>query len=63
MSLVSRIAEAIASDDDDQSERLIETYKAASKTRKAAIDDIMICLCGYSMPTLIDAEEAGVPLP
>lgn len=58
MSIVNRIAEAIASDDDDQSERLIETYKAASKTRKAAIDDVMICLCGYSIPTLIDMEKA-----
>lgn len=59
MTLISRIADAIATDDDDQSERLIETYKAASKTRKAAIDDVMICLCGYSIPTLIDMEKAG----
>jgi hypothetical protein len=58
MSIVNRIAEAIASDDDDQSERLIETYKAATKKQKEAIDDVMICLCGYSMPTLIE-QEAG----
>jgi hypothetical protein len=58
MTLISRIADAIATDDDDQSERLIETYKAASKTRKAAIDDVMICLCGYSIPTLMDQERA-----
>lgn len=57
MTLISRIAEAIATDDDDQSERLVETYKAASKTRKAAIDDVMICLCGYSMPTLIEQAK------
>jgi len=59
MTIVSRIAELIETDDCDQSERLIDTYKAATKKQKEAIDDLMICLCGYSMPTLIDQERAG----
>lgn len=57
MSLVSRIAELIASDDDDQSERMADEYRDADPKAKEAIDNAFICLCGYSLATLI--KEAG----
>jgi len=56
VTLVARIAELIATDDDDQSERLANDYREADAKAKQAIDDAFICLCGYSLATLI-AEE------
>jgi hypothetical protein len=53
MSVISRIAEAIASDDDDQSERLVNDYNHATKEQQQAIDDALICICGWSLSTLI----------
>lgn len=57
MSLVSRIAEAIMSDDDDQSERLIDTYQQASPEQQQAIDDCLICICGWSIPSLMEQAK------
>ena len=57
MTLVARIAELIASDDDDQSERLADEYREAEPKAKKAIDNAFICLYGYSLATLIKEEE------
>lgn len=56
MSIVSRVQEYMVTDDDDQSERLLNDYRAASPVEQKAIDDAFICLCGYSLATII--EEA-----
>lgn len=56
MSIVSRIQEYILTDDDDQSERLKNDYQHATKQEQDAIDNAFICLCGYSLATVI--EEA-----
>jgi len=39
------------------SERIKKTYEAADDTTKAAIDDISISLCGWSMETLIEKAD------
>lgn len=57
MSLVSRIAEAILNDDDDQSDRLINDYNNATPDQKQAIDDALICICGWSMTTLMEQAK------
>jgi len=57
MSIVSRVHELIASDDDDQSERLLNDYRAASPVEQKAIDDAFICLCGYSLATVIEQAK------
>jgi hypothetical protein len=41
----------------NQSKRLVNKYKSATPQEKELIDDILITICGYSMPTLI--EMAG----
>lgn len=56
MSIVSRIQEYILTDDDDQSERLKNDYQHATKQEQEAIDNALICICGYSLATVI--EEA-----
>jgi hypothetical protein len=56
MSIVSRVQEYMVTDDDDQSDRLLRDYQAASDVEKKAIDAALICLCGYSLKTII--EEA-----
>lgn len=58
MALIDRIEELILSDDecprDDQSDRLIDEYKKASSESKEVIDNIFICLCGYSLKRIIE---------
>jgi len=58
-SIVNRIQELIATDDDDQSERLVADYEAASEAERAAIDNAFISLCGYQLSTLIKEETNG----
>lgn len=58
MSIASQVYDAIESDDEDSTERLIEAYKAATPDQKAVVDDIFISLCGWSLQTLIKLEEA-----
>ena len=57
MSLVARIAELIATDDCDQSERLARDYNALDAKCREAVDDAFISLCGYSLKTLIAEAE------
>ena len=60
MSIVSRVQEYIATDDDDQSERLLNEYQEAGPKEKEAIDNAFICLCGYSLATIIaEAKHDG----
>jgi hypothetical protein len=58
MALIDRIEELILSDDeyprDDQSDRLIDEYEKASPESKEVIDNIFICLCGYSLKSIIE---------
>lgn len=57
MNLVDTIQEEIRNDDADttkQSAILEDLYKQASESERRAIDDAIICLCGWSLSTLLD---------
>jgi hypothetical protein len=58
MSIASQVYDAIDSDDEDGTARLIEAYMDATPDQKAVVDDIFISLCGWSLNTLIKREEA-----
>ncbi len=58
-SLVARVQSYMASDDCDQSERLARQYMRATPAVRQAVDDAFICLCGYSLKTLIAEQDAG----
>ena len=54
MNIIEKITQAIFEDNEDpnkQSEYLIETY--LNSTNQIEIDAIFVCLCGYSLKTLI----------
>lgn len=51
--IANTIMRAIATDDDNQSARLIADYKAADEATQAAIDNALISICGYSLTSLI----------
>jgi hypothetical protein len=53
MSLSNYIAREIDTDDDDQSERVVNDYNNATEQQKKAVDDIFIGLTGWSLETLI----------
>ena len=57
MNLIERITKLILSDDEcteKQSDILKNTYEDATPEAQAAIDDALICICGYSLKTLLD---------
>jgi hypothetical protein len=58
-SLVNRIERAIQNDDDDQSARLTDLYEKASMPQKGLLDEAFICLCGWSLETLIAGKETS----
>ena len=58
-SLVSQIAQEIASDDEDDSERIIRAYRNASAEERHVIDCILVWITGWSIKTLLD--HAGIP--
>jgi len=40
-----------------QSEQLEALYEICTSTQKKAIDNAMICICGYSLDTIINSPE------
>ena len=54
MRLIAHISNAMCSDDTDQSVRLATLYDAADDRGKDLLDQAFICLCGWSMKTLIE---------
>jgi hypothetical protein len=54
--VIERIYRRIQSDDCDQSDRLARRYERATPNEREAIDDVFICLCGYSLQTLLNEE-------
>lgn len=67
MNLIELLASEIAGDfdgDDRQATRAVQTYENGTPEQKKAIDDLMICLCGWSMKTLIEMlheRNGGAP--
>lgn len=57
MTLIERITEKMYTDDENfaekQSELLIEAYETADQAGKALLDTAFICLCGYSLTTML----------
>ena len=51
--ITGTIFEAIESDDHRANARLVRTYEQADVAQKEVIDDFLITLCGYSMPTIL----------
>lgn len=59
--LVAQVSKALFSDDDDQSEMLAGIYLNANQAEKDILDRAFICLCGWSLRTLMDrCEQEGV---
>lgn len=62
-SIICKIQNAIETDTDDESERLLMAYMNATPKEKAAIDGTLVHICGYSLGTLIKqmlGEEEGI---
>ena len=60
MNLIDRIQQEMLSDTedrDDQSHYLIQEYKTASPKTQQVMDAAFICLCGYSLNTLIETTK------
>jgi hypothetical protein len=59
--LVARVSKALFSDDDDQSDMLANVYLSATQGEKDLLDRAFICLCGWSLKTLMsECEKEGI---
>jgi hypothetical protein len=56
VSVVQKVQELMLHDDDDQSERLQDTDERATPEQKQVVDEIFICLCGYSLATILAGD-------
>lgn len=56
VSVVQRVQELMLTDDCDQSERLQDAYERAAPEQKKVVDEIFICLCGYSLETILAGD-------
>jgi hypothetical protein len=57
MNLIEIILSEAQNDDEDtsdQSDRLNQLYDSADEKGKQLIDDALICICGWSMSSLIE---------
>lgn len=58
--LIEGIFTLMQKDDEDpmkQSDQLEALYEICTDTQKKAIDNALICICGYSLDTLINNPE------
>lgn len=55
-SIIEKAFMSMGSDDTDDSDRLERLYADADTKGKALIDDVLICMCGYSFDSLKDLD-------
>jgi hypothetical protein len=61
VNLIEKIYEAMTTDgdgDDKQAQIGANEYLAATEDQKKAIDRVFIAVCGYSLRTFIEGEDA-----
>lgn len=54
LDVIGAILEAMQSDDENDSAKLLETYKDASRDERALLDYALVCITGYTMSTMIE---------
>jgi hypothetical protein len=57
--LISKEMTGDDADRNDQSERLVRVYNQAGPVEKKAIDDALICICGWSLRSIFEKLESG----
>lgn len=59
--MIEGILTLMQKDDEDpikQSEQLEGLYEISTDTQKKAIDNALICICGYSLDTIINNPQS-----
>jgi hypothetical protein len=54
MSIVGVIHWQMAEDDTDDSDRMIELWLRSNAEQRKLIDELLVCLCGWSFATLME---------
>ena len=60
MTLIETLFSLMEKDEEDpqkQSEQLEALYEISTDTQKKAINNAFICICGYSLDTIINCPE------
>ena len=59
--IIEWVSHLMSIDDEDptkQSEQLEALYEISTDAQKKAIDNAMICICGYTLDTIINSPES-----
>jgi len=60
VNILERVAELMQSDDDNtekNSDRIVGHYKRADRETREVIDHVFICLCGYSLDSILKGKD------
>lgn len=55
--VISVIQEEMATDTENDSAKLIDLYQKVSKEERALLDYMLVCLCGYTMSSIIEKAK------
>lgn len=59
-SIIMEIYNHMSSDTDDDTIHLLNLYLEADKKERAILDSMMVCICGYTMESIIFLMEEGI---
>lgn len=57
LDVISAIKEEAMSDDENESFNLLNYYRSASDEQRSVMDCVLVCICGWTMNTIIEKSE------
>ena len=57
LDIIGTIISEAETDNENESDRLLEFYKACNSSERAIIDLVLMYICGWRMKTIIDKSE------
>lgn len=58
-SVINKIMEEMASDGENESDKLLALYEESTKEERALLDSALIAICGWSLHTIIEMMKSG----
>jgi hypothetical protein len=59
LAVMDTIKEEAMSDEEDESYNLLNYYLHASPEERSIMDCVLVCVCGWTMSTIIEKSEPG----
>lgn len=63
LDIVHKVFDEMGADDENETIKLLAAYKQASEAERGIMDYVLVCLCGWTMSSLIQkANDEGLVL-